>query len=85
MYQIFYTRSIPFPIKLPDEPEWAKFDLCLKISEGLQDMENERIIPGAQTMEKLKQKLEEEMQKNTLPKLRKGEAISLFYLDFNTL
>ena len=48
-------------------------------------MENERIIPGAQTMEKLKQKLEEEKQKNTLPKLRKGEAISLFYLDFNTL
>lgn len=64
LYQIFYTHSIPFPIRLPNEPEWAKFDLCLKISEGLQNMENGRVFSGEQAIEKLIQKLEEASLKN---------------------
>lgn len=64
LYQILYTQSIPFSIKLPAESEWDKFDLCLKISEGLQDIEKGRVIPGEQVMERLKQKLDDALLKN---------------------
>lgn len=59
-----YTQSIPFSIKLPAESEWDRFDLCLKISEGLQDIEKGRVIPGEQVMERLKQKLDDALLKN---------------------
>ena len=64
LYHLFYTRSIPFPIKLTAESEWAKFDLWLKISDGLQDMENGRVVSGEQAIKKLKQKLDEAMLKS---------------------
>lgn len=34
LYQIFYTKSIPFPLKLPSDKEWEKFDLCQKYRKG---------------------------------------------------
>lgn len=58
-YQIFYTQGIPFPLKLPPEGEWEKFDICLKISEGLNDVEKGRIISGDQAFEKLRNRLDE--------------------------
>lgn len=57
-YQIFYTQSIPFPLKLPAESEWEKFDICLKISEGLNDVEKGRVVSGDQVFDKLRNRLD---------------------------
>ena len=65
-YQIFYTQGIPFPLKLPPEGEWEKFDICLKISEGLNDVEKGRIISGDQAFEKLRNRLDELISKKRL-------------------
>lgn len=65
-YQIFYTQGIPFPLKLPPEGEWEKFDICLKISEGLNDIEKGRIISGDQAFEKLRNRLNELISKKRL-------------------
>lgn len=66
LYQILYTQSIPFPLKLPSDKEWEKFDLCLKISEGLIDVEKGRTIPGEQVFERLRKRLDELISKNHL-------------------
>ena len=66
LYQILYTQSIPFPQRLPSDKEWEKFDLCLKISEGLIDVEKGRIISGEQVFERLRKRLDELISKNHL-------------------
>lgn len=62
-YQIFYTQSIPFPLKLLAESEWEKFEICLKISEGLNDVEKGRVVSGDQVFDKLRNKLDELISK----------------------
>ena len=59
-------KRLPFPLKLPPEGEWEKFDICLKISEGLNDVEKGRIISGDQAFEKLRNRLDELISKKRL-------------------
>ena len=70
-YQIFYTQGIPFTLKLPPEGEWERFDICLKISEGLNDVEKGRIISGDQAFEKLRNRLDELISKKRLSEIPK--------------
>lgn len=72
LYQVFYTQSIPFPIKLPVENELAKYDLCLKISEGLKDIEAGRTVPGDQVLENLRRRFNEEFAKKHLSDKSEG-------------
>lgn len=46
LYQVVYTRSIPFPIKLPPEEVLAQVDLYKKLMEGMDDVKAGRLIPG---------------------------------------
>ena len=63
LYQVLYTQSILFPIRLPPESKMARYDLCLKISDALKDVETGRTIPGEQVLENLRKRLNEELAK----------------------
>lgn len=63
LYQVLYTQSIPFPIKLPPESEMARYDLCLKISDALKDIETGRVIPREQVLENLRERRNEKLAK----------------------
>lgn len=64
LYQLVYTKSIPFPIVLPSEEVLQQFDLYQKISEAEEDVKAGRLIPGeeafAQILKGLQSKIEED-------------------------
>lgn len=81
LYQVVYTRSIPFPIKLPPEEVLEQVDLYRKLMEGMDDVKAGRLIPGEIVFEELKRKFGGENMKGlTIEKQKELEAF-VGYLD----
>ncbi len=56
LYQVLYTQSIPFSVKLPTDEEMERFDLYFKLFEGEEDIEAGRYIPAEEVFARLKEK-----------------------------
>lgn len=81
LYQVVYTRSIPFAIKLPPEEVLERVDLYKKLMKGMDEVKAGRIIPGEVVFEELKKKYGgENMRGLTIEKQNELEAF-VDYLD----
>lgn len=56
LYQVFYTQSIPFPIKLPSDEMMARCDLYFKIYEGLAEADAGKGVSGEEVFARLREK-----------------------------
>ena len=58
LYQVVYTRSIPFPIVLPSDEVLERFDLYQKIAEAEEEVREGKVVPAdeawARIIEKIK-------------------------------
>ena len=56
LYQVFYTQSIPFPVKLPPDEMMARCDLYFKIYEGLAEVDAGKGVFGEEVFARLREK-----------------------------
>lgn len=56
LYQVVYTRSISFAIKLPPEEVLERVDLYKKLMKGMDDVEAGRVVPAEVVFEELRKK-----------------------------
>ncbi len=56
LYQVVYTRSIPFPVKLPSEEVLEQVDFYREIMKGMDDVEAGRVVPAEVVFEELRKK-----------------------------
>ena len=64
LYQVVYTRSIPFPIVLPSEEVLRQFELYEKIAEGLESGEKEGLIPGEEFFARIRKEFEGKVEED---------------------
>lgn len=56
LYQVFYTQSIPFPVKLPTDEMMTRCDLYFKIYEELAEVDAGKGISGEEVFTRLREK-----------------------------
>ena len=64
LYQLVYTKSIPFPIVLPSEEVMEQFDLYLKISEAMERGEKDGLIPGEEFFARIRKEFESKVEED---------------------
>lgn len=64
LYQLVYTKSIPFPIVLPSEEVMEQFDLYLKISEAMERGEKDGLIPAEEAFARIRKELENKIEED---------------------
>lgn len=63
LYQLVYTRSIPFPIVLPSEKVLQQCELYRKIAEAEEDVKAGRLIPADEAFAHIRETLQQKISK----------------------
>lgn len=63
LYQLVYTRGVPFPVVLPSQDVLDECELYRKLAAGEEDVKAGRLIPADEAFARIRMRLDEEIRK----------------------